>query len=102
MTDQNLLLVDRKEGFAVITLNRPEKRNAVSRPLQLRLWDVLDELRHEDVRVIVLTGAGNVSFCSGVDLRDESPKIPGTALEPNGWLATNDASPSTRQYSSRP
>jgi enoyl-CoA hydratase/carnithine racemase len=88
MSEPELILVERGENYAVITINRPEKRNAVSRPLQLRLWEVLDELRDEDIRVIVLTGAGDKSFCSGVDLRDDSPKLRGTALEPNMWLAT--------------
>ncbi|MEU6578827.1 enoyl-CoA hydratase/isomerase family protein [Streptomyces sp. NPDC046805] len=88
MSNSELLLVDREKEYAVITINRPEKRNAVSRPLQLRLREILDELREEDVRVIVLTGAGDVSFCAGVDLKDDSPEIRTTALEPNPWLAT--------------
>jgi enoyl-CoA hydratase/carnithine racemase len=88
MAESELLLVDRKKQYAVITINRAEKRNAVSRPLQRRLWEVLDELREEDVRVIVLTGAGDKSFCAGVDLKDDSPEIRPTALEPTSWLAT--------------
>jgi enoyl-CoA hydratase/carnithine racemase len=58
------------EGIASLTLDRPEKKNALSIELRDRLSDVLDALSADEaVRVVVLTGAGDV-FCSGFDLRE--------------------------------
>jgi enoyl-CoA hydratase/carnithine racemase len=63
------LLVDRHEdGVAVLTLNRPEKRNALSIETRYELAAVLDELGSDDsVGALVLTGAGS-AFCSGMDV----------------------------------
>lgn len=55
---------------AVLTLNRPEHRNALSRALVARLRDTLDGVAIESaIRAVVLTGAG-ASFCSGMDLKE--------------------------------
>ncbi|TYB42381.1 enoyl-CoA hydratase/isomerase family protein [Actinomadura chibensis] len=58
------------DGVARITLNRPEKRNAMSRAARAALLDVLDRCDGR-VRVIVLTGAGP-AFCAGVDLKESA------------------------------
>jgi len=63
-----LVLLERRDGVGRITLNRPEKRNALSRALQDELRAALDASR-ADCRVLVLTGAG-VAFCAGVDLAE--------------------------------
>jgi len=64
------LTVARADGVALLTLNRPAKRNALSIELRERLIDELAALaRDDDVRCAVLTGAGT-AFCSGMD-RDE-------------------------------
>jgi enoyl-CoA hydratase len=72
---------DRADGVLVITLNRPEVRNAVNAELAAGVAAALDLLDSDDsLRVGILTGAGP-SFCSGMDLaaklRGESPRIPG-------------------------
>jgi enoyl-CoA hydratase/carnithine racemase len=69
MNESNLLLA--KEGqVAVITLNRPQRRNALSLELMLDLIACFDELgREPDVRAIILAAAGKV-FCSGHDLSE--------------------------------
>jgi len=55
---------------AVLTLNRPQQRNALSRALMAQLRDSVDELSvDEKIRVVVLTGAGT-AFCSGMDLKE--------------------------------
>ena len=67
--DFEALLYDVAAGVARITINRPERRNALS-------WTVMSELRRAlavakddaDVRVVVLTGAGDKAFCAGADL----------------------------------
>ena len=57
---------------AVLTLNRPERRNALSRALVAELGDALDAHRgRAGVRAVVLTGAGP-TFCSGMDLKEAS------------------------------
>jgi enoyl-CoA hydratase/carnithine racemase len=63
------LLVDRREdGVAVLTLNRPEKRNALSIEMRYALAALLRELGEDDsVGALVLTGAGT-AFCSGMDV----------------------------------
>jgi len=65
--DQHVL-VEQHDGWALITLNRPEKRNALNRAAQRRLREVFAEVY--DKKVVVLTGVGS-SFCSGVDLTEK-------------------------------
>lgn len=63
------LLVDIADGVARLTINRPQRRNALN-------WDVVEGLRaavakarlDDDVQVVVLTGAGDAAFCAGADL----------------------------------
>jgi (methylthio)acryloyl-CoA hydratase len=65
---EKLLLVERQGPIAVVTLNRPDKRNALSE----KLWGELKttfETFEPDVRCVVLAGAGN-HFCAGLDLSE--------------------------------
>jgi methylglutaconyl-CoA hydratase len=66
MTYQNIQIAD-EGGVATITLNRPEKRNAISFELIDDLLRALDEVSKSDAVVLILTGAGK-AFCSGMDL----------------------------------
>ena len=62
-----LTILEQAGGVAVLTLNRPEKRNALSRALREEIVQRLDALeKSEGVRAVVLTGAGPV-FCAGFD-----------------------------------
>jgi enoyl-CoA hydratase len=67
----SLVLVDHPQPHtAVVTLNRPDRLNAMSIDLVVELYDALDAVAAEnDTWVIVLTGAGR-AFCSGLDLKD--------------------------------
>lgn len=61
------LLFEAADGIGVMTLNRPEKRNALSRALRADVVERLDRVAEDDsVRVLVLTGAGP-AFCAGFD-----------------------------------
>lgn len=73
MTDPVLLA--REGEVAVVTLNEPERRNALSIALRERLFEVLDAAMASDARAIVLAGAGG-NFCSGGDIRSFDPEAP--------------------------
>jgi enoyl-CoA hydratase len=79
------VLVDVAEPVAVVTLNRPERRNAISGKLLAELRRVLSGLdTRSDVRVIVLSGA-DPAFCAGLDLDELG--------QPGGVLATAGSGP---------
>jgi enoyl-CoA hydratase/carnithine racemase len=68
MTDELLYALD--SGVATITLNRPEKRNALSGAMLVGLREMFTRLEDDrDVRVVVIRGEG-ISFCAGLDLRE--------------------------------
>ncbi len=78
------LLYDKADHVALITLNRPERLNAISVAMLDELRDALvDADRSPDVRVIILTGAGR-GFCSGLDIKDAAA---GTGIGGAGALA---------------
>lgn len=71
MADQPTLLLDVADGVATVTLNRPQALNAINHALAAALSAVCRELRErDDVRVVILTGAGERAFCAGADLRE--------------------------------
>src|SRR5437763_2991651 len=61
------LLLDMAGEIGHITLNRPDKRNAISAAMIADLQTALDEIENSHARVVILTGAGK-AFCSGMDL----------------------------------
>jgi len=64
------ILYTKENGIATITLNRPEKLNAVTRRLASEVRGSLDDAANDiDIRVIVITGAGR-GFCAGIDLKE--------------------------------
>ncbi len=71
--DQRATLYDVVDGVATITLNRPERKNALSDELVNSLADDLDSAMADDaVRVVVVTNTGN-TFCAGADLKADQP-----------------------------
>ena len=63
------VLYEASGGVALITLNRPEKRNALNQDLMASLYDCIDRVAADGgVRAAVITGAGT-AFCSGLDLK---------------------------------
>jgi 2-(1,2-epoxy-1,2-dihydrophenyl)acetyl-CoA isomerase len=87
---ETVLNIDRVHHTAVVTLNRPDKLNALSAELRDALTAALADIRADDaVRVVVITGSGR-GFCSGADLTAAAP----TAATPSqndhldelGWV----------------
>ena len=72
-SNYEVILIDKRDdGVAVITLNRPERHNAVGGPMHSELWQLPGDIQDDpDVRVAVITGAGR-SFCSGADVEASS------------------------------
>ena len=65
------LLIHRQDAVATLTLNRPQAMNALSRELRTQLVQTFDQLRGDpQVRVVILTGAGERAFCAGLDLKE--------------------------------
>ena len=70
LTPHSFLYEPSANGVATITLNRPERLNALTFEVYRELTDVFVALRSEtDVRAVVITGAGR-AFCSGGDVHD--------------------------------
>ena len=95
------VLVEHHDGWALITLNRPEKRNAMNRPAQQRLREVLAQVN--DKKVVVVTGVGS-SFCSGVDLTEKQAAAGSerqTSANIGYWAEPTKTSQSTLRYLSQ-
>ena len=74
------LLFEKKDGIAIITLNYPDKLNAISLKMKESLFAATDEVDKDDsIKVVILTGAGR-GFCAGHDI---SEMAAGTAKEPS-------------------
>lgn len=63
-------LTERRGNVLLITINRPEARNAVNAAVSIGVGDALQAAQDDpDIRVVVLTGSGDKSFCAGADLK---------------------------------
>ncbi len=84
------LFTELEAGVLTITLNRPEKLNAMNRQMVLDLLDVIDEAdRDDDVRVIIFTGSGR-AFCAGADLSGGGETFGGEALSDESTTVPRD------------
>ena len=69
-SSENILL-ELDGATAIITLNRPEKLNAVTEEMSIALVEIAEWANDDDrVRVVILTGAGERAFCAGSDIRN--------------------------------
>jgi enoyl-CoA hydratase len=81
---------------AVVTVNRPDKRNALNRTVRRELIAALDALREDaDVRVVVLTGAGGKAFVAGADIAEFAER---SALEQRAAMAGRSVFETVAQY----
>lgn len=80
-------MVDVRGPVAVVTLNRPEKLNALTMAMRRRLGEVVEGLAADDgVRVVVLAGAGPRAFCAGADLTELGGRTLDSELAPEADL----------------
>ena len=82
MTIAPLHLLAVENGIAVVTLNRPEALNSLNHALRLELMGLFPALdQRKDVKVIVITGAGDKAFCTGADLKERSARTTGEMID---------------------
>ena len=78
------LILERKEGIATLTLNRPEKLNAINQKMIAELESAIGEISQDKgIRVLIITGAGR-AFCSGADISDMAQAA--APIETRYWL----------------
>ena len=83
-----VVLIDKQEGIATVTLNRPDKLNALNRELRLEFCRAMQHLRADpEVRAVIITGAGR-AFCVGLDLRELGTGASGIRDEGNATFVT--------------
>jgi enoyl-CoA hydratase/carnithine racemase len=69
--DETPVLLERQGAVAIMTLNRPEKHNAISQAMSAALGQTIEALdADKSVHVIVITGAGSRAFCAGADMAE--------------------------------
>lgn len=80
------LLFDQQDGIAILTLNRPEARNAISPEMACRLADAFHRIEGDPaIRCAILTGAGDRAFCAGGDLALMLPLLTGARAPEDAW-----------------
>lgn len=87
MSEEAHLLVERRrDGVMVLTMNRPGARNALSPQMLVLMAEAWHEYRdNSDLRVAILTGAGDEDFCAGGDLKLTMPLITGARQAEDDW-----------------
>jgi enoyl-CoA hydratase len=85
--DYRFILYEKSEGIATITINRPELRNALTQALMSELGQAVDLAESdEDIRVLILTGAGERAFVAGADINEVSARDTLSELGANSRL----------------
>ncbi|MCP4720639.1 MAG: enoyl-CoA hydratase, partial [Desulfobacteraceae bacterium] len=77
MTNQDLLLVEERNQAMLLTMNRPSVMNCLNFDLLYALRDKIDAIQYRtDIRCVIITGAGEKSFCAGADLKERAGLTP--------------------------
>ena len=80
--EENILLKEEKDGIILLTLNRPGVMNSLSFDLLQTLQQEVEAIRFmPDIRVVIITGAGEKAFCSGADLKERATMSPAQVKE---------------------
>jgi enoyl-CoA hydratase len=85
-TKPSHLLVDKTDGILTLTMNRPEASNALSPQMLVKMAEAWYEFRDtRELRVAILTGAGDKDFCAGGDLKLTMPLVTGARQPEDEW-----------------
>jgi len=77
MNTKNLLLIEEKNQAVILTMNRPKVMNCLNFELLYAIRDQVDALQYRtDIRCVIITGAGEKSFCAGADLKERAILTP--------------------------
>jgi len=88
MAEAETVLAEQRDGYLMITLNRPDRLNAFNETMHLALREQLDQAgERTDIRAVLLTGAGR-AFCAGQDLSDRDMRAGGKAPDLGVTLET--------------
>lgn len=80
------LIYEKRDGIAYLTMNRPEKRNALSPEMVVQFAEAWTDFRDDgDARVAILTGAGDRAFCAGADLGRLIPLVTRARQAEDEW-----------------
>lgn len=83
---ENHLLVDKHDGIMTLIMNRPDAKNSLSPQMLVKLAAAWHEFHDtKDLRVAILTGAGDEDFCAGGDLKRTMPLITGARQPEDEW-----------------
>jgi enoyl-CoA hydratase/carnithine racemase len=86
------ILLERRDKVAVVTINRPERRNSFNEAMFARIAEVASELRAAPPRAVVITGAGETAFSAGFDVNPDNPMVDGIVKA----MSTGDKGPSRK------
>jgi len=92
MTVSEVVLLEKKDRVATITLNRPDVLNALNLQLVLALGEAFDDVAKDDaIGVVILTGSGDKAFAAGADISElvENDALTGQAMAERGQRAVN-------------
>jgi len=76
MADYGVAL-EYQDHIAIVRFDRPERRNAFNEAMWTAFDGVITQLKQKSPRVVILTGAGNQSFCAGFDVNVDNPQVAG-------------------------
>jgi enoyl-CoA hydratase len=84
--EESHLLVEKADGIMTLTMNRPDARNALSPQMLVKMAEAWYEFRDtRELRVAILTGAGDEDFCAGGDLKLTMPLVTGARQPEDEW-----------------
>ncbi|HUN35686.1 MAG TPA: enoyl-CoA hydratase/isomerase family protein, partial [Trebonia sp.] len=94
MIETDHLIYEKDGAIATMTFNRPQARNAISLELGQAMGEATADFEaDEELRVLIVTGAGDVAFCSGGDLKTAIPQVTSMASQGLARPATGTSRP---------
>lgn len=93
MANAPLHILTVEDGIALVTLNRPEALNSINAALRNELLELFPALdMRKDVKVIVITGAGDKAFCTGADLKERAARSTETMVHDRHYIISRSTS----------